>query len=504
MTCVTRFALCWRNSTDLPPWSRARRCKFAAPGMSREMTINNMQRRTIDPSILREYDIRGIYGDTLTAADFHALGCAFASRVLEMGGRCIAVGRDGRLSSEEAAAALVEGLLSTGAEVQRIGLGPSPMLYYAVHHLQADAGLMVTGSHNPPEYNGLKMVLGRQAMFGTAIQDLGRDVSEGRFLQGDGRVVDVDVRVPYLDRLVADLRPSGHPLNVAWDPGNGACAALLADLCRRLPGAHFLINCTVDGTFPAHHPDPTIEANLDELRAVVAERGCDLGIAFDGDGDRIGVVDSLGRTICGDQLMVLFAASVLAERPGATVITDVKSSQVFFDEVTRLGGNPVMGQTGHSLIKNLMVETGAPLAGEVSGHIFFADRYYGFDDGLYAAIRMIDLLGHANRGLAALRDRLPVTFSTPEIRIACSDDRKFAIVDTVRERVRAGNVHSLIEIDGIRVSSPDGWWLLRASNTQPALVARCEASTPEGLAALKGELVHHLAASGVDGAALVA
>lgn len=463
-----------------------------------------MQPRALDPSILREYDIRGIYDATLTAADFRALGCAFASRVVEAGGRRIAVGRDGRLSSEEAMAALVDGLLSAGATVQRIGLGPSPMLYFAVHHLQADAGLMVTGSHNPAEYNGLKMISDGRSMCGPAIQDLGRDVAEGRFRHGEGNATDVDVRGAYLDRLLAGLRPKGRPLNVAWDPGHGACAALLSDLCRRLPGAHFLINSTVDGTFPAHHPDPTIEANLDELRAVVADRGCDLGIAFDGDGDRIGVVDSLGRTVSGDQLLVLFAAAVLAEHPGATVITDVKSSQVLFDEVTRLGGKPVMGRTGHSLIKTLMAETGAPLAGEVSGHIFFADRYYGFDDGLYAAIRLIDLLGHGDRSLAELRDGLPSFTNTPEIRIACSDDRKFKVVDAVRERLRGETGVSIIEIDGVRVSSADGWWLLRASNTQPALVARCEATSLQGLATLKGEIARHLAASGIDASALSA
>jgi phosphomannomutase len=463
-----------------------------------------MQPRALDPSILREYDIRGIYGATLTAADFHALGCAFASRVLDDGGQRIAVGRDGRLSSEEAMAALVDGMLSTGVTVQRIGLGPSPMLYFAVHHLQADAGLMVTGSHNPADYNGLKMVAGGRSMFGPAIQDLGRDVAEGRFRQGAGSVTDVDVRGAYLDRLLADLRPMGRPLNIAWDPGHGACAVLLPDLCRRLPGAHFLINSTVDGSFPAHHPDPTVEANLEELRAVVAERGCDLGIAFDGDGDRIGVIDSLGRTLFGDQLLVLFAAEVLKAHPGATVITDVKSSQVLFDEITRLGGTPVMGRTGHSLIKTLMAETGALLAGEVSGHIFFADHYYGFDDGLYAAIRLIDLLAQGKRSLAELRYGLPTVVTTPEIRIACSDDRKFGVVEAVRDRLRSAAAPGVVEIDGVRVPSADGWWLLRASNTQPALVVRCEAATPEGLAVLKSEIACHLAASGIDGSALSA
>jgi phosphomannomutase len=451
----------------------------------------------LDPSILREYDIRGIVGDTLTADGVRASGRAFGTMVVRVGGRSVAVGYDGRLSSPELEAALVEGLASTGLTVQRVGLGPTPMLYFAAHHLRAGGGMMITGSHNPPEYNGIKMVLSGKAFFGESIHELGRMVAEGVFVAGQGAVEKVDVIDAYLDRLVQDLPPA-RPLSVAWDPGNGAVGAVLRRLCDRLPGRHFLINEAVDGTFPAHHPDPTVEANLTDLKACVAEHGCDLGIGFDGDGDRIGVIDGKGRVVWGDQLLTILAEPILKEIPGATIIADVKSSRVFFDEIERLGGKPMMSRTGHSLIKTLLAETGAPLAGEMSGHIFFAHRYYGFDDAPYAAVRLLAVLMTADRSISEMLDALPRMVNTPELRIDCADDRKFSVIEEVRARLRGVSGISVQEIDGVRVNTEDGWWLLRASNTQPVLVGRCEAPDDEKLNKLTSELVRQLSLSGID------
>ncbi|TVR97931.1 MAG: nucleotide sugar dehydrogenase [Rhodospirillales bacterium] len=453
------------------------------------------------PSILREYDIRGIVGDTLTVEDVYAVGRAFATLARKQDKQTVAVGYDGRLTSPLLERTLVDGLVDGGMTVHRIGLAPTPMLYFATKYLGADAGMSVTGSHNPPEYNGIKMTLGGRSFFGGDIQALGRLARSGEFVSGRGRWQDAAIDDAYVARLAQDAA-SGRPLSVAWDPGNGAAAAVLQKLCRNLPGRHVLINDRVDGRFPAHHPDPTVEANLAQLKEVVASEGCDLGIALDGDGDRIGVVDHLGRVLWGDQLLVILAGPVLADCPGATVIADVKSSQVFFDEITRMGGQPVMSRTGHSLIKSLMAETGAPLAGEMSGHIFFAHRYYGFDDALYAAVRLLAILAGSDRSLADMKNALPVMVNTPEIRIDCPDDRKFAVIDEVRARLR-DNANSLRvdEVDGVRVTGPDGWWLLRASNTQPVLVGRCEAADGPGLDRQVAALAQELRASGVTTAA---
>ena len=460
--------------------------------------------RTLDSTILREYDIRGIVDSSLSAADVCALGQAFGSLVRRGGGRTVAVGYDGRLSSPRLEAALTEGLAAAGATVYRAGLGPSPMLYFATHHFGADAGMMITGSHNPAEYNGIKMTMRGKPFFAAAIQELGRLTAAGDFETGVGAIEDRPVADAYIARLAADMAEGGRPLAVAWDPGNGACAAVLRQLCDRLPGRHVLINDKVDGTFPAHHPDPTVESNLEQLKAAVRDHRCDLGIAFDGDGDRIGVVDGGGRVIWGDQLLVILAESVLKEQPGATIIADVKSSQVFFDEVSRLGGDARMCRTGHSLIKTMMAETGAALAGEMSGHIFFAHRYYGFDDALYAAVRLLSILAGSDRTLAAIRDAMPALVNTPELRIDCPEDRKFGVVDEVRARLRGQPGLTVHEMDGVRVNTNDGWWLLRASNTQPVLVGRCEAATQAALDRLLAALQAQLRLSGIEAADLLA
>ncbi len=413
----------------------------------------------------------------------------------ETGGRRVAVGRDGRLSSPELEAALVDGLTGAGIEVVQVGLGPTPMLYYAASTLAVDGGLMVTGSHNPPTHNGFKMMLGKRSFFGADIARLGRIAAEGRFPTGRARREDRSVMADYVERLLVDYR-GGRALKVAWDAGNGATGEALRRLTQKLPGTHVLLNDEIDGTFPAHHPDPTEPKNLVQLQEAVARDNCDLGIAFDGDGDRIGVVDGQGRILWGDQFMVLMAREVIAEKPGATIIADVKASQVLFDEIARMGGTPLMWRTGHSLIKSKMAETGAPLAGEMSGHIFYNDRYYGYDDALYAAVRLLGILSRADESLAAMRDRMPVVVNTPELRFPCSEARKFAVVEEVRGRLKEARA-DMADIDGVRVKTADGWWLLRSSNTQDVLVARAEAKDAAGLDRLKALLSDQLRQSGI-------
>ncbi len=459
--------------------------------------LNMSKARKLSPTILREYDIRGITSENLTVDDVLAVGRAFGTIIVGAGGKTVAVAYDGRLSSPDLEAALCKGLAECGLKVIRCGLGPTPMLYFATHMLDADAGAMITGSHNPPEYNGIKMVLGGKSFFGDDIKNLGRVAAGGDFAVGQGSIVSNHIIDDYVARLLVDFRP-GKPLDVAWDAGNGSAGEALQKLCAALPGRHVLLNENIDGTFPAHHPDPTVEKNLEQLKEVVAREKCDLGIAFDGDGDRIGIIDGRGRVLWGDQIMIVLAREVLDELPGATIIADVKASQVFFDEIKRMGGNPVMSRTGHSLIKSKMQELDAPLAGEMSAHIFFSHRYYGFDDAMYAAIRLLSIIGNCDQSLAEIRDALPVTVNTPEIRFECDEERKFKVIEEVRERLAAIKDIRVIDIDGVRVQSNDGWWLLRASNTQAVLVARCESDSKEGLARLKDALVEQLRLSDIN------
>ncbi len=448
------------------------------------------------PTILREYDIRGIVGQTLFPADALAVGRTFATIVRRSGGRRICVGRDGRLSSPELARAVVEGARAAGVDVVDLGLGPTPMMYFAVHELDTDGGIQVTGSHNPPSHNGFKMMLGKASFFGERIRALGRMAAVGDVETGEGRLEEVDLLDRYVERLARDYRGS-RPLDVVWDAGNGAAGPAMAALARRLPGRHHCLFAEVDGRFPNHHPDPTEPHNLEALIAAVEARGAEVGIAFDGDGDRIGVVDGRGRIIWGDQLLQILAADLLARRPGSTIIADVKASQTLFDEIARLGGRPLMWKTGHSLIKAKMVETGAPLSGEMSGHIFYKDGFYGHDDALYVAVRLLDILARGTRTLAELRDSMPVTFSTPEVRFDCPEERKFAVVAELAGSL-ARDGAEVDTTDGVRVRTPDGWWLLRASNTQAVLVARAEASTAEGLERLKAQLRERLRAVGIE------
>jgi phosphomannomutase len=449
-----------------------------------------------DPTILREYDIRGVVGQSLSTEDARAVGRAYTLTLAAAGGSRVAVGYDGRLTSPEFEAALVDGLAMEGADIVRIGRGPTPMLYYAAATLGVDGGVMVTGSHNPPDYNGFKFVLGGKPFYGDAIRALGDTaLGLGTHRGPRGRIDEWPIRDAYVERVLRDYDGS-HPLAVAWDPGNGATCEVVQQLTSRLPGRHILLNATIDGHFPAHHPDPTVPENLVQLQEAVAREHCDLGIAFDGDGDRIGVVDARGSIWWGDQLMVVLARDVLTRHPGAPILADVKASQVLFDEIARMGGRPVMTATGHSPIKAKLAETGAPLAGEMSGHIFYSDGYYGFDDAVYVAVRLLGILGRSSESLVSMRERLPHVVNTPELRFPCTEARKFEVVREVGERLRRAAAE-MTEIDGVRVRTADGWWLLRASNTQDVLVARAESTTEDGLARLRGELAAQLAASNV-------
>lgn len=448
------------------------------------------------PTVLREYDIRGLVGDTLTQADAEAVGKAFGTVVARGGGKTVCVGYDGRTSSPALEQAMVDGLKSTGLHVVRVGLGPTPMLYFATRDREADAGVMITGSHNPPEYNGIKMMLGKGPFYGAMIQNLGTIAASGDYVEGRGSDETVDVRDAYVARLLRDY-DGPRDLKVVWDAGNGATGDVLRRLVAKLPGTHVTLFDDINGLFPNHHPDPTVEKNLVDLKNAVAEHGADVGIGFDGDGDRIGAIDHAGRVVWGDQLLAIYSAEVLAAHPGATIIADVKASQTLFDEVAKLGGKPLMFKTGHSLIKAKMAETKSPLAGEMSGHIFFADKWYGFDDALYCGIRLLALISKSGKTLAELRDVLPAVVNTPETRFQVSEERKFAVVEEVKARLAAAKA-DVNDIDGVRVNTPDGWWLLRASNTQDVLVARAEAFNAEGLERLKAQVVAQLEQSGIS------
>ena len=438
-------------------------------------------------TLLREYDIRGIVNETLFEADALIIGKIFGTRVLENNGRSVAIGRDGRHSSIKMETALVEGLQSAGVDAYTIGECPTPQLYYATHTLKMGGGIMVTGSHNPPNYNGFKMMLGTRPFFGSDIKDMAKTAATGDYRSGLGKVIKTDIFFNYIDRLLLNINLKKQ-LSIVWDCGNGSAGPAVEALCKRLRGKHKILFSEVNGDFPNHHPDPTVEENLETLIASIKSENADLGIAFDGDGDRIGVVDNHGEIIWGDQLLAILAEDVLVERNGATIIGDVKASKVLFDQIAKLGGKPLMWKTGHSLIKTKMNEVDAPLAGEMSGHIFFRDKYFGFDDALYAAVRIIELLDKRDEKLSSIRAKLPKMVNTPELRFDCAEDEKFIVVEKAKNYLQnKGNV-SVSTIDGVRVSGTHGWWLLRASNTQAALVARCEADTPKNLDLIKKEL----------------
>ena len=439
----------------------------------------------INPKIFREYDIRGIVGQDLDETVVETLGRAMGTFFLGRGQKDVAVGQDCRLSSPGFGRALIRGLLATGCDVADLGVVPTPLLYFSVFFKKKEAGVMITGSHNPPEHNGFKMMSGEDTLYGKTIQALYEIVRKGVFPRGEGRVASLDVVSEYQDYVARNVRFS-RPVKVVIDAGNGTGGAVAVPLLRKMGADVVDIFCEPDGRFPNHHPDPTLPEAMEKLIAKVRESGAELGIGYDGDADRIGVVDDEGRILWGDQLLILFARDILPARPGAAVISEVKASKVLYEEIERLGGRPIMWRTGHSLIKQKIKEEKAPLAGEMSGHIFFADRWFGFDDAIYASARLLELLSRSEKKLSAMMADLPKTYSTPEIRIYASDEVKFKIVDEVRRELAAR--YPVIDIDGVRAIFPKGWGLVRASNTQAVIVLRFEADTEAELAAIQKEV----------------
>lgn len=445
----------------------------------------------INPAAVRSYDLRGVVGRQLDLCDARQLGLAYAAWAQARGLRRIAVGRDGRLSSPDLDRVLIEGLVAGGMVVHRIGLCPTPQLHFAVQAYGLDGGIMVTGSHNPREENGFKLAVGTEPVHGEALRAL---VATPPAPAAGGSVVELPVSHAYVARLGAQVR-GGNP-TVVWDSGNGAAGAVIKELTRGLPGRHFLLNSRVDGNFPAHHPDPSAAANLRELRTMVLAHQADLGIAFDGDGDRLGVVDESGTIVWPDQVLLFLAADVLQAAPGACIVGDVKSSRVLFEGVARHGGRPVMAPSGYVRVRDAMRREHAPLAGEMSGHIFFSECWQGTDDALFAALRLLDCLARSGRSLGDFRRGLPASAATPELRIPCPDERKPEVLRRISERLAAVGAR-VDATDGLRVTDPDGWWLVRASGTEPKLTIRCEAQDESGLERLCAAIGDHLRACGV-------
>jgi phosphomannomutase/phosphoglucomutase len=431
------------------------------------------------PEIFKAYDIRGIVGRTLTVAAVEAIGRAIGTEAQARGRRSIVIGRDGRLSGPELAGALARGIRASGADVIDVGQVATPMLYYAAHHLGTLTGVMVTGSHNPPDYNGLKVMIAGETLAGDSIQALRRRIERHDLAAGDGSYRSEEIRASYLERIASDLKLA-RPLRVAVDCGNGVAGATAPELYRRLGCEVRELYCEVDGTFPNHHPDPSQPGNLQDLIATLRTGGFDLGLAFDGDGDRLGVVTRQGEIIFPDRQLMLFAADVLTRCPGAEIIFDVKSTRNLFAWITRHGGKPVMWKTGHSFIKKKLQESGAPLAGEMSGHVFFKERWYGFDDGLYAGARLLEILAREPDLDAALA-RLPNALSTPELHLQLAEGENYTLMDRLRETARFAGAREVITIDGLRVEYADGFGLARPSNTTPVIVLRFEADDETAL-----------------------
>ena len=440
----------------------------------------------INPTIFREYDIRGIVDQDLRPAVAEALGQGLGTYFRQHGRRDVAVGRDVRLSSPAYFESLSKGLLSTGCDVTDLGTIPTPLLYFALFYKKKEAGVVITGSHNPPEYNGFKVMLGQEAVYGQMLQDiLGLIQKDDIIRDRPGCRSTYDIIPEYQSYLLKNLRLE-RPLKVVVDAGNGTGGVVAVPIFQKMGAEVIPLFCDMDGRFPNHHPDPTLPEAMQDLIRKVKETGAEAGIGYDGDADRIGVVDDQGQILWGDRLMILFCRDILPRRPGATVISEVKSSKLLYREIERLGGKPIMWKTGHSLIKQKIKEEKAALAGEMSGHIFFADRYFGFDDAIYASARLLEILSRSRRKLSEMLADLPVTYSTPEIRVYASEEVKFKIVEEVRRALAAR--YPVVDIDGVRANFPQGWALVRASNTQAVLVMRFEADTAEALEAIKKEV----------------
>ena len=445
---------------------------------------------TVNPQIFREYDIRGLVGTDLSEAVVEELGRGYGTYMAGLGYRRVALGYDMRPSSESFAEAIARGVNSTGLDVIDIGEVPTPLLYFALFHLDVGGGIMITGSHNPPEFNGFKLAVGRATIYGEQIQKVRRLIEKGEFASGQGSVTRTDLAARYAQDVRGRIGPFPRRLKVVVDAGNGMGGPFAPDILRDL-GADVIEQFTeLDGTFPHHHPDPTVPENMAALIARVREEGADLGVAYDGDADRLGVVDDTGQLLWGDQLLILFSREVLRKRPGASIIFEVKCSQALVDDVKEKGGNPIMWRTGHSLIKEKMKAENAPLAGEMSGHFFFADEYYGYDDAIYASCRMVRLVAASGKKTSELLADVPVFHSTPETRIDCPDSVKFGVVEKLKNYFKER--YPIIDVDGVRVLFDDGWGLVRASNTQPVLVVRFEAKTPERLEEIRDLVLNKL------------
>ena len=432
----------------------------------------------MNPQIFREYDIRAVVGKELTLEEVTILGKAMGTYLGRKGQRKISLARDGRNSSAPFRDHVLKGLLSSGCEVIDIGVGPTPLLYFSIRQLKTDGGIMITASHNPPEYNGFKICSGPDTIFGEEIQSLRAIAERGDFLTGEGSLSFADVVPAYQEFMRRDIQIV-RPLRVGIDGGNGTGGWLALPILKQMGCQVFDLYCDIDGSFPNHEPDPTIPENVKELIKLVVDNKLDVGLAFDGDGDRLGVIDHTGEIIWGDQLMILFARDILKRNPGATFLGEVKCSQNFYEDIPRRGGRAIMWRTGHSLIKQKMKEVKAVLAGEMSGHLFFADRYFGFDDAVYASLRLLEILSKTEKRIPELLEGLPKTFSTPEIRVESTEDQKFKIVEAAK--MELAKTHRIIDVDGVRVQFEDGWGLIRASNTQPVLVLRFEANSQERL-----------------------
>jgi phosphomannomutase/phosphoglucomutase len=426
----------------------------------------------MNPQIFREYDIRGVVGKDITEQDVVLIGKAFGTYLQAENRSKVVVGRDCRLSSDRYRDLLIEGFLATGCDVVDIGVCPTPVFYFAIRHLNRQGGIMVTASHNPPEYNGFKLCSGYDSLFGKHIKKVQQITEAGHFAGGTGRLEAADVLTPYKKFLIENITLT-MPLRVGIDAGNGTAGVVAVPIIRELGCEVFDLYCDMDGNFPNHEPDPTVLKNMLDLIALVREKGLHVGIGYDGDGDRIGAVDEKGNIIWGDQLMIIYAREILSRKPGATIISEVKCSQTLYDDIEKHGGKAIMWKTGHSLIKQKMKEVKAELAGEMSGHMFFADRYFGYDDAVYASCRLLEILAATGKTISELLSDVPKTYNTPEIRVPCPDETKFQVVREVTDYFRRQN--KVIDIDGVRVLFDDGWGLVRASNTQPVLVLRFEA-----------------------------
>ena len=444
----------------------------------------------INPQIFRQYDVRGIVGQDLTPEVVEQLGRGYGTYVVRHRGSKVSVGYDVRLSSPGFCDALTEGILSTGLDVVHIGLVSTPVLYYSFFHLDVDGGVMITGSHNPAEYNGFKLGVGRATIYGEEIQAVRRIIESGDFVTGRGNTTEQDIIPSYIETVKERVGPFQRRLKVVVDAGNGTGGMVGPRLLRDLGAEVVELYCEPDGRFPNHHPDPTVPKYLTDLIAKVEEEEADLGIAWDGDADRIGVIDDEGKIIWGDQLMILFSREVLASRPGASIIFEVKCSQSLPEEIEKAGGVPLMWKTGHSLIKEKMKELHSPLAGEMSGHLFFADEYFGYDDAMYASCRLVRLLARSGKRISEMLSDVTVYYSTPESRVPCSEEEKFRVVEELARHFR--QEYETIDVDGVRILFEDGWGLVRASNTQAVLVLRFEATTPERLEELQKLVVGKL------------